>query len=164
MRQFMSLDKLLARAKTESYEYQSRPLSEGQIYMIFNRIVREDVMEGPLDMIKGAVAKGKDKLQTFGKNLTTKITADKLNKMWQGAGAPTDSQELYTLLTTKGGVSAEILDKVYKDLKIKNAGSNQAATPKAQTAYAQVKDSIPQLNTKQKKQLMAMLQTQLGTA
>lgn len=57
-------------------------LSEAAIASIFTRID-----EGLWDTIKG-------KAQQVGKNLTTKVTADKLMKMWKAEGSPTDSKQL----------------------------------------------------------------------
>ena len=68
--------------------------------MIFNRVcTHQQLDEGPIwDKVKGAAsnawqrekefaAKGMDKLKTVGKNLTTKVTADKLRQQptvqWQ---------------------------------------------------------------------------------
>ena len=138
-------------AKKESIE---RPLSEGQVYLVFNRITQ--LNEGPMDWIKNKAGKAADWAKTKGTNLTTKITADKLNSAWQKAGAPTDSEELKKFLTTQG-VDAGIIDNVYKSLKIK---SGEAAT----SMYAQVKTDLATLDKKGKQRLAAYLQKQLGTA
>lgn len=114
--------------KKESKFYNTRPLSEGQVYMLFNRIdVAQDYLAeaGFLSKagsaIKGAVkgaagAIGK-KLATTGKNLTTKVTADKLNSAWQKAGSPTDSQEVYDFLVSQG-VDAAVIKPVYDTMKL----------------------------------------------
>jgi len=98
-----------------------------------------------------------DKIKTFGKNLTTKVTADKLNSAWQKAGAPTDSEELAKVLTG-AGVSDDIIKTVYTDLKIAAEPVTQAAT----SGYAEIKKSIVQLNTKDRKRMIAYLTKQLG--
>jgi serine/threonine protein kinase len=59
------------------------------------------------------------KVKQTGKNLTTKITADKLQKIWNKAGSPTDSNAVADLLRT-AGVSDEILAPVYKSMKVKH--------------------------------------------
>lgn len=48
------------------------------------------------------------KLSSFGKGLTTKITSDKLNSLWQKAGKPTDSNEIIKLLK-KAGLSNDLI-------------------------------------------------------
>lgn len=58
-----------------------------------------------------------DWLKTKGHNLTTKITADKLNSAWKKAGSPTDSAEIAKILTG-AGVSQDVVDSVYQQLKI----------------------------------------------
>jgi len=147
-------------APKESFISNGKKLSEGQIYMVFNRVcAQQQLNEGPLDFIKGAAAKGMDKLKTVGKNLTTKFTADKLNSAWQKAGSPTDSEEVAKILTA-AGVGDDVVKKVYTDLKISAAPEAQAATG----GYAEVKKAIAQLNTKDRKRMIAYLTKQLGTA
>ena len=148
-----------------------KKLSEGQVYLVFNKIVTQNnyllvegrLVEGPMDWIK-----------TKAKNLTTKVTADKLNSAWQKAGSPTDSEELKKFLTDQG-VAAEVVDKVYTTLKLPAAGAADpvgadpaaasALDPKqAETLYAKVKKEILTLDKKSQKQMAAYLQKQLGTA
>jgi hypothetical protein len=140
-------------AKQESLEHRTRPLSEGQVYLVFKRLD-----EGPMDAIKGFAGKVADKARNVGTNLTTKITADKLNSAWQKAGAPTDSEELKKFLTGQG-VDVNAIDTVYKSLKIAT-GNEQAAT----SLYSQVKADLEKLDKKGKQRLTAYLQKQLGTA
>lgn len=148
----------LKSSKKESYYVQDRPLSEGQVYMVFNRVLTEaDFMKKAL----GAVAKGAD---WVGKQTTEKVTSAKLLTAWRLEGSPTDSEELKKFLLNYGGIDQTVIDKVYADMKIQGDPAQDAANPKAQTAYAQVKSSLSQLNTKQRKQLMLQLQKQLGTA
>ena len=155
-----------------------KKLSEGQVYLVFNRIVTRNnylltegrLAEGPMDWLK-----------TKAKNLTTKVTADKLNSAWQKAGSPTDSEQLKKFLTDQG-VATEVVDKVYTDMKLPAAGAaatdpaagaaatDPAATgaaldpKKAETLYATINKEIATLDKKSQKQLMAYLQKQLGTA
>jgi len=140
-------------AKKESTQRSQRPLSEGQVYLVFKRLD-----EGPMDAIKGFAGKVADKARTVGTNLTTKITADKLNSAWQKAGAPTDSEELKKFLTGQG-VDTAAIDTVYKSLKIAT-GNEQAAT----SLYSQVKADLAKLDKKGKQRLAAYLQKQLGTS
>jgi hypothetical protein len=85
--------------------------------------------EGPMDAIKkgaaavgGAVKKGASavgaKAAKVGKNMTTKITADKLNSAWKKAGSPTDSDAIANILRQQG-VSDEVLAPVYKQMGAK---------------------------------------------
>jgi hypothetical protein len=151
--------------KKESYYVQTRPLSEGQVYMLFDRVLTE---AGFMDKLKagatnavGAVAKGAG---WVGKQATEKVTSAKLLTAWKLEGSPTDSEELKKFLLNYGGIDQTVIDKVYTDMKIQGDPAQDAAQdPKAQTAYAQVKSSLSQLNTKQRKQLMLQLQKQLGT-
>lgn len=145
--------------KKESYYVQARPLSEGQVYMLFNRI--EQLNEGPMwDKVKSGAGKlaaaAGQKISTVGTNLTTKITADKLNSAWTKAGSPTDSAALAKFLTSQG-VDDAVISQTFKAMKLKVGDA-------AQTGYAQVRSQLAQLNTKQKRQLAAYLQKQLGTA
>ncbi len=140
-------------AKKESIQRKQRPLSEGQVYLVFKRLD-----EGPMDAIKGFAGKVADKARTVGTNLTTKITADKLNSAWQKAGAPTDSEELKKFLTDQG-VDTAAIDTVYKSLKI-STGNEQAAT----SLYSQVKADLAKLDKKGKQRLASYLQKQLGTS
>jgi hypothetical protein len=176
-----------AEAAAESITRSGKHLSEGQVYLVFNRVcatndrlLAEGVLkEGPMDFFKGAAAKGMDKLKTVGKNLTTKVTADKLNSAWRKAGAPTDSEELKSFLQSQG-VDQTVVDTVYSSLKIKSqpvkSASGAAAKPKAavpgtrtaqsaatQTLYAQLKKDVMGLNKKEKQRIFAYLQKQLGT-
>ena len=121
-------------APKESHYVQQRPLSEGQVYMILNRVcARNDLLisegllkEGPMDFVKNLASKGMDKLRTTGTNLTTKITADKLNSAWQKAGSPTDTEELAKFLSTQG-VAKDVVDTVYAELKLPPPAAPDAA-------------------------------------
>jgi hypothetical protein len=73
---------------------------------------------------RGAQAVGQ-KMATVGTNLTTKITADKLQKAWQAAGSPMDTAELKAFLV-KQGVDAAVIDNTYKQLKINRTGGKVA--------------------------------------
>ena len=156
-------------APKESFSANGKKLSEGQVYMIFNRVsAQQQLTEGPMDFIKGAAAKGMDKLKTVGKNLTTKFTADKLNSAWKKAGSPMDSEEVAAMLK-QAGVGDDVVSKVYTDLKLPAPGAapaeeNPAAAQAAAGGYAEVKKAIAQLNTKDRKRMIAYLTKQLGTA
>ena len=146
--------------KKESYYVQTRPLSEGQVYMVFNRVcAQQQLNEGPIwDKVKGVAGKGIDKLKTVGKNLTTKVTADKLNSAWKKAGSPMDSEEVAKILTA-AGVGDDVIKTVYTDLKISSAPAAQATTNDEE-----IKKLFVQLNTKDRTRMIAYLTKQIGTA
>jgi len=151
-----------APAPKESFTANGKKLSEGQVYMIFNRAVTQQLNEGPIwDKVKGVAGKGIDKLKTAGKNLTTSVTADKLNSAWKKAGSPTDSEEVAKVLTTSG-VSADNVKKIYTDLKIPAPGA--AAETPAEVDIASLEKMIASLTAKDKKSLEQYITKQLGTA
>jgi hypothetical protein len=136
-------------APKEGFNARGKKLSEGQVYMIFNRVsAQQQLIEGPIDWLK-----------TKAKNLTTKVTADKLNSAWQKAGSPTDSEEVSKILTA-AGVGDDVVKKVYANLKISAAPEAQAATG----GYAEIKKSIMQLNTKDRQRMIQYLTKQIGKA
>jgi hypothetical protein len=141
-----------------SIERTGKKLSEGQVYLVFNRIVTRNnyllvegrLVEGPMDWLK-----------TKAKNLTTKVTADKLNSAWQKAGSPTDSEQLKKFLTDQG-VATEVVDKVYTDMKLPAAGAAAGAGKPVDTA--ELEKQINTFDTKQKQDILAYLTQSLRTA
>lgn len=129
----------------ESVYIQTRPLSEGQVYLLFSRLE-----EGIFDKLKA-------KAQQVGKNITTKITADKLNSAWRRAGSPTDSAALASFLRDQG-VDDAVINSVFKSMKISTVARN------TDTLYSQTAGMISKLDKKGKQRLIAYLQSQLGTA
>jgi len=160
-------------APKESFTVSGKKLSEGQVYMIFNRAVTQQLNEGPIwDKVKGVAGnawqrekefatKGIDKLKTAGKNLTTSVTADKLNSAWKKAGSPTDSEEVAKVLTT-AGVSNDNVKKIYTDLKLPVPGA--AAETPAELDSAALEKMIASMTAKDKKRLAQYITKQLGTA
>ena len=146
--------------KKESVYCQTRPLSEGQVYVLFNRI--EQLNEGPMDWIKDKAGKAADWVGKKATNLTTVVTADKLNSAWEKAGSPTDSAELSKFLASQG-VSDQIIKQTFQSMKI-DAGAQAEDPKKAATVYAQIKTDVQKLDKKSQKRIMAYLQKQLGTA
>lgn len=152
--------------KKESYYIQDRPLSEGQVYMLFNRVLTE---AGFLDKAKelggkalGAVAKGAD---WVGKQATETITSAKLLASWKMSGSPLDSEELKKFLITNG-VDAGIVDKVYTDMKLgtEPAASSETPADAAKPAsYKDIKKAILALNKKDRSRMLQYVQKQLGT-
>jgi len=171
-----------AKPAQESINYKVKKLSEGQIYMLFNRVQtvnthmlenklmfesvfdavshyhRQNLNEGPMDAIKGAASKVGGALKTgakaagsaisgAAKQVTTKVTAEKLNTAWKKAGSPTDSAAVYDVI--KGlGVADDVIKGTYDSMKIEvpaatdapdadkdaNAAAQSTVDPNATTA------------------------------
>ena len=144
-------------SKKESVYLQTRPLSEGQVYMLFNRVGQ--LNEGPMDWMK----KAGDWVGKKATNLTTKVTADKLTSAWEKAGSPTDSAELEKFLAAQG-IDDQIIKQTFQSMKIDVGAAPTEDPKKAATLYAQVKTDIQGLDKKGRQRIMAYLQKQLGTA
>lgn len=140
----------------ESVYVQNRPLSEGQVYLVFNRV--EQLTEGPMDTLKGLAAKGVAKAQQVGHNITTKFTADKLNKAWQRAGSPTDSDQLADFLHDQG-VDDGIVDAIYAKMKIQSGQQPQNAP----ADFNQVTKMVAALPTDRKIRLLKYLEKSAAT-
>lgn len=134
--------------KTES-------LSKSKINKIFYDVDRRSLV-----MHEGIF----DKIKQFGKNITTKITADKLQSAWQAAGAPTDSDAVAKVLKT-AGVADDIISKVFGDMSIPYTPSAAPETPKepeskptAKTVNTQdIVARIRKLTPAQQKEILALL-------
>jgi len=99
---------------------ESTTLSESQIATLFTlvQIKNRQFNEGMWDDIKNKAA-------TVGKNLTTKVTADKLNSAWKKAGSPTDSEAVSQVIQG-AGVDPAVVSKSFTDMGV--------AAPAAKTA------------------------------
>lgn len=153
-----------ATPKKESYYLQTRPLSEGQVYMLFNRVLTEagfiDKLKAGVGKAAGAVAKG---ASWASKQATEKVTSAKLLAAWKLEGSPTDSEELKKFLLDFGGIDAGTIDKVYTDMKISPALAQDQTKPTA-SDYGNTKKQIMALTKKDKQRLMQYITKQLGTA
>lgn len=137
-------DKAAMFTLTDSAIRLDRPLSEGQIYLLFNRIVAQELTEAPAFLNKlGAAVKGGakgaagvvgDKLKQVGKNLANKTTADKLRAAWTKAGSPTDSDAVYKFLKDQG-VDPSVINSAYDSMKL--------PTPAQAAAYDDATDTAP---------------------
>ena len=141
----------------ESLYVQDRPLSEGQVYLVFNRVLSE---AGFADKAKelgskalGAVAKG---ASWAGKQATEKVTSAKLLAAWKMEGSPTDSEQFKQFLLNYGGIDQAVIDKVFADLRI-------GTTAEAPVTYDDVAANIQKLDKKGRQRIMAYLQRQKGT-
>jgi hypothetical protein len=133
----------------ESLYIQQRPLSEGQVYLMFSKIQRLD--EGPMDWMKKKAG-----------NLTTKVTADKLSSAWKKAGSPTDSNELAAFLGTQG-VDKGIIDTTFTAMQLPKPGT--AAAPEAAPVDIEaVKKMIAALPTDRKARLLKFMQKDTAAA
>jgi hypothetical protein len=150
--------KNIGKDKKESYYVQTRPLSEGQVYMIINRVLTEAGFMDKLKAGAGAVAKG---AAWVGKQATEKVTSAKLLAAWKLEGSPTDSEEFKQFLLNYGGIEAPVVDKVFTDLKISAAPAQDQT---AALSYAEVKKLIMTLPKKDKQRMMQYITKQLGTA
>jgi hypothetical protein len=141
-------------------------------------VLKSFVVEGILDTVKN-----------FGKNLTTKITADKLNSAWKKSGSPTESDAVFKVLQD-AGVASDVISKIYSDMSIPEPAGrveptipldNASAAPgstvttssntttasptiNTQTVYQQVKTELAKLKKQDKIKIMNALKTQLGIA
>ena len=131
-----------------------KKLSEGQVYLVINRICRHKLNEGPLDAIKGLFGKSKAAAPA------TAVTADALNAAWKQAGSPTDSDEIAAILK-QAGVGDDVVGKVYTDLKIPAPGTKPAA---AAIDIEQVKKIIAALPVDRKVRLLKFMQKNTATA
>lgn len=106
---------------SNSSNFESIDLTTSQLAEMFAAVTVTMVNEGLWDTVKktagqavGAVA---NKAQQVGKNLTNKVTADKLNRAWTAAGSPTDSEQVKQVLIT-AGVPENVVADVYKKMKL----------------------------------------------
>jgi len=124
-----------------SMSYDGPKISEGQVYLLFNRLVAvndhlldnrkmfesvfDAVREAPMDTIKKAAAGAAGALKGAGKQLTTKVTADKLMSAWKKAGSPTDSAEVYKVIKSLG-VNDDVIKGTYDSMKIQVPTDSEA--------------------------------------
>ena len=136
---------------------ESKKLSSAQIDFMFEWCdgTPQVLNEGPLDALKkgaaavgGAIKKGASTvgsaLKTGATNLTTKVTADKLQSAWKKAGSPDDSDAIADILR-KAGVSDDIIAPAYKQLKLpfKPAPAAAPAPASAGQPTAQSRQAAP---------------------
>ena len=103
-------------------------LSKYQVFNIMEAAIMYQTVlnEGLLDKFKGAASKVGQYAATKGKNITTKITADKLMQAWKKAGSPTDSEQVKTVLKA-AGVADQVIASVMP-ARASIAGASPAAT------------------------------------
>lgn len=101
-------------------------LTEAGVQNLFRLVEKQSLNEGIMDTLKGAAGKIGDKLKQTGKNLTNKVTADKLNTAWIKAKSPSDS-EVITKMMLDMGVPQPIIDAAFTKLGIKDPGAATGA-------------------------------------
>ena len=92
---------------------------------------------------KGAAGAVGQKLAQVGQNITTKVTADKLQSAWQKAGSPTDSEAIADILTAQG-IDPTIVNSAFQSASIKRVDRTKLP-------------NISTLTPQQKQQLLAQL-------
>lgn len=115
-----------AAVKSDSKESIDRVTIKAIFEMVDLKQSRLD--EGPMDW-----------LRQKGKNLTNKVTADKLMSAWKSAGSPTDSNEVAKIIKD-AGVDDAIVNNVFKSMKIKLTPAKE--TPKTPEPGALTVDDI----------------------
>jgi hypothetical protein len=106
-------------------------LTEAGVKLLFTTIVTE---AGMWDKVKGAAGAAANKLATVGKNLTTKVTADKLMTAWKNAGSPTDSNKIMQLLQTDFKINPEVIKQATEKVGIPSAALPAIPAPAAAPA------------------------------
>ena len=118
------IDKVAVRG-TESKFLSAPALTESQIRVLFHQVAFLSESEQLDEISLGAIttkakqiaAKGMQKAADVGKNMTTRVTAQKLQKAWEKAGKPEDSAEIAKILS-KNKVSQEVSTKAFTDAGI----------------------------------------------
>jgi alkylhydroperoxidase/carboxymuconolactone decarboxylase family protein YurZ len=85
------------------------------------RIFEVAANEGVMDAIKGVAKKAGAAIAQTGKNITTKITADKLQSAWDKAGIPPDSVAIEQFLQQQG-VDADTVAKSMQAIGLQASG------------------------------------------
>ena len=118
---------------------ESVELNEATIKILFSKVSLEHskrIDEGIMDTLKGAAGKAMDYAKTKGHNLTTKVTADKLNTAWEKAGKPTDSDKIAEILKSNG-VPEDVMKDVFAKMQIPVAAAPAQQTPQPNAQAAQ---------------------------
>lgn len=125
-------------------------LTEAGVNRVFASVEAQALNEGIMDTLKGAAGKvggaikgaagkaGAAIAQT-GKNLTNKITADKLKKAWEFEGGNTDSEAIKIFLKQQG-VDPAVIDGAMQSVGVKSTPASKG--PAAAGASQFVKDLV----------------------
>lgn len=142
-------DKEIKNSKTEESVQRREKIREATMRRYFTSVAYnhnnsiQQINEGPMDALKNLGAKlekgataALQKAGTIGKNLTTKITVDKLMKAWTKAGKPFDDAAISKILVDLG-VDSAVISASYKAAGL--------AEPKAADAPAQTSTKVADL-------------------
>ena len=91
--------------------------------------------------VANVAGKAAGAIKTAGHNLTTKVTADKLNSAWQKAKSPMDSEQVAQIMQS-AGVSPEVIAQSFKQVGVPAPGA-AAAQPAAQPAAPAAQSAQP---------------------
>jgi hypothetical protein len=125
---------------SDGFQLTGVALTESQIAQIFYKIELRDraaalVQEGAWDTIKkGLIDPAEKKLKQVGKNLTTKVTANKLQKAWDKSDMPTDSEGLISFLVKQKvnrAVAEKVVGQVAGSVPPQGGAAGQSAAPNA---------------------------------
>lgn len=137
---------------------QAEGLTKDQVNALFEHIVieaglwdkfKDTVVGSPQQRaefgqgVKQAAGWVAQKAQTVGKNITTKVTADKLQSAWKKAGSPTDSEAIADILTQQG-IDPSVVNSAFQSVGV--ARIDKSKLP-----------DISKLTLQQKQQLLAQL-------
>ena len=134
--------------------FESVRLSNEQVTALFETIVIEaglwDQFKSGIGQAAGAAAQGlSQQTQRIGHNITTKTTADKLQKAWKAAGMPTDSVEIGKILRD-AGVDTTVIKSAMQSIGVEPSINAQSVTS------SKLPD-ITKLTLDQKQRLLAVL-------
>jgi ribosomal protein L12E/L44/L45/RPP1/RPP2 len=122
-------------------------LTEAGVNRVFELVAQQVLTEGIMDTLKGAAGAVTGAIKQTGKNLTTKITADKLKKAWEFEGGNTDSEAIKVFLKNQG-VTPEIIDGAMKTVGIQAPAAPAAAAADPATPAATTATTTPAATTK----------------
>lgn len=108
------------------------------------------ITEGMWDTIKGAAGKAAGWAKTKAGNITANITADKLQKSWEKAGKPMDSDKLAIWLRQQG-IAPDVVNQTFSSLGINPPMAD--ADDNTET-FKDLKSNIANLSPEQAKQLL----------
>lgn len=131
-------------AQASDDKKESKTLTAKEMKIVFEWCVGtpQVLNEGPMDVLKKAGSAIAGKAKTIGKNITTKVTADKLMTAWKKAGSPTDSDAIADVLRS-AGVRDDVIAPVYKTMSVPFT-PKPAAEPKADAPAAGSKQPAAQ--------------------
>ena len=146
--------------------YRSKKLSILEVRAVIGNVVLQeagvwDTVKSAAGQVAGAVA---DKAKTVGHNITTKVTADKLQSAWKKAGSPMDSDAVAEVLK-QAGVSDDVIKSTFASLQIPVSGAPadvkqlDGETPNADAPQLSVKEINKIIPTLRLRDLLSLQKT-----